>query len=423
MSQSWAMDQVRTIDAGVLPTRFARRPALPGTGAGPVTAATQWRYCMKLVVFDDSGGEAACPRRGTAGPWAVTWPGHGEGDAIAGPFHDWRWGGDGRARAAPTRGASRPQRGPVLAHLGSGRLFRLARRRGVPAARGRDHPADRRRDSKIGRLDLGLDPGRGGDSRGGRQRGGHGDLLLRRFAFHVFKNVSRATSVAVPRTRSRADVGTGPSNMGRAGTTLRRKAFNFGPFLHDRRPVARLHGMTMASVLMNCHYRRDDLDPAAVTRPSYAAAPACPNGQASGWPPSSPNFVGLASSRTWRSGGPRAGSTTRALREDGRSTRCAARTSSSTRRGRHRAGHGGTGVRVRDRHHRAVAGGGDQGRQSGPGRGELGLSPGQQARAGYGRARRPAAADERHARSDRCEVRALRRGRAGREVEPPSTPR
>src|SRR5215471_5692787 len=97
------MDQVRTIEAGALPARFARGWHCLGLAAGfrdsgPHAVAA---FGTKLVVFADSGGvlhvlDAYCRHMG-----GDLTQGTVKGDAIACPFHDWRWGGDGRCAAIP----------------------------------------------------------------------------------------------------------------------------------------------------------------------------------------------------------------------------------------------------------------------------------------------------------------------------------
>jgi hypothetical protein len=67
------MDQVRTIEAGALPARFARGWHCLGLAAGfrdgePHAVAA---FGTKLVVFADSSGACTCWTR-TAGTWAAT---------------------------------------------------------------------------------------------------------------------------------------------------------------------------------------------------------------------------------------------------------------------------------------------------------------------------------------------------------------
>src|SRR5258708_34598580 len=97
------MDQVRTIEAGALPARFARGWHCLGLAArfsagGPHAVAA---FGSKLVVFADSTGalhvlDAYCRHMG--GDLSM---GTVKGDAIACPFHDWRWGGGGRCAQGP----------------------------------------------------------------------------------------------------------------------------------------------------------------------------------------------------------------------------------------------------------------------------------------------------------------------------------
>src|SRR5437763_1815445 len=92
------MDQVRTIEAGALPARFARGWHCLGLAGGfrdggPHAVAA---FGTKLVVFADSAGPlhvlgGCCRHMG-----GDLTQGTVKGDAIACPFHDWRWGGDGR---------------------------------------------------------------------------------------------------------------------------------------------------------------------------------------------------------------------------------------------------------------------------------------------------------------------------------------
>ncbi|MFF9066602.1 Rieske 2Fe-2S domain-containing protein [Streptomyces sp. NPDC014891] len=97
-------DEVRVIDAGSVPARFARGWHCLGLADGfkdgkPHEIAA---FGTRLVVFQgaDDGQlhvlNAYCPHMG--GNLA-----HGtvKGDAVACPFHDWRWSGDGRCAGIP----------------------------------------------------------------------------------------------------------------------------------------------------------------------------------------------------------------------------------------------------------------------------------------------------------------------------------
>lgn len=94
---------VREIDAGALPTRYARgwhclgvaKDYLEGKPHGVEAFGT------KLVVFADSHGDLKvldgyCRHMG-----GDLSEGTVKGDEVACPFHDWRWGGDGRCKLVP----------------------------------------------------------------------------------------------------------------------------------------------------------------------------------------------------------------------------------------------------------------------------------------------------------------------------------
>jgi 3-ketosteroid 9alpha-monooxygenase subunit A len=94
---------IREIDTGTLPDRYARGWHC----LGPVTDYQDGRphpinaFGTKLVVFADSNGEvhvldAYCRHMG-----GDLSQGTVKDDTLACPFHDWRWGGDGRCRLVP----------------------------------------------------------------------------------------------------------------------------------------------------------------------------------------------------------------------------------------------------------------------------------------------------------------------------------
>lgn len=96
-------DEVRAIDDGAAPTRFARGWHCLGLsksfkdGAPHAISA----FGTKLVVFQSSDGrlnvlDAHCRHMG-----GDLSQGTIKGDAIACPFHDWRWSGDGRCAQIP----------------------------------------------------------------------------------------------------------------------------------------------------------------------------------------------------------------------------------------------------------------------------------------------------------------------------------
>jgi 3-ketosteroid 9alpha-monooxygenase subunit A len=95
--------EVRMIDAGASPTRFARGwhclgLAEPFRDGRPHAVEA---FGTKLVVFADSAGELQvldgyCRHMG-----GDLTQGTVKGDEVACPFHDWRWGGDGRCVSIP----------------------------------------------------------------------------------------------------------------------------------------------------------------------------------------------------------------------------------------------------------------------------------------------------------------------------------
>jgi 3-ketosteroid 9alpha-monooxygenase subunit A len=96
-------DEVRVIDVGQTQTRFARGWHCLGL-AEPFREGKPHAihaFGTKLVVFADSSGalkvlDGYCRHMG--GDLTM---GTVKGDAVACPFHDWRWSGDGRCRHIP----------------------------------------------------------------------------------------------------------------------------------------------------------------------------------------------------------------------------------------------------------------------------------------------------------------------------------
>ncbi|MDI3388512.1 Rieske 2Fe-2S domain-containing protein [Streptomyces sp. B-S-A8] len=96
-------DAVRSIDAGAAPTRFARGWHCLGLAEkfkdGKPHAVQA--FGQKLVVFQSGDGtlnvlDAYCRHMG-----GDLSQGTVKGDQVACPFHDWRWGGDGRCKQIP----------------------------------------------------------------------------------------------------------------------------------------------------------------------------------------------------------------------------------------------------------------------------------------------------------------------------------
>jgi 3-ketosteroid 9alpha-monooxygenase subunit A len=95
--------EVRMIDAGVVPTRFARGWHCLGLADRfrDGTPHAVQAFGTKLVVFADSTGslnvlDGYCRHMG-----GDLTQGTLKGDEVACPFHDWRWGGDGRCVSIP----------------------------------------------------------------------------------------------------------------------------------------------------------------------------------------------------------------------------------------------------------------------------------------------------------------------------------
>lgn len=94
---------VRSIDAGEAPTRYARGWHCLGLADGfrDGNPHAIEAFGTKLVIFADSTGtlrvlDAFCRHMG--GDLTM---GTVKGDAVACPFHDWRWAGDGRCTLVP----------------------------------------------------------------------------------------------------------------------------------------------------------------------------------------------------------------------------------------------------------------------------------------------------------------------------------
>ena len=175
---------IREIDTGALPDRYARgwhclgpvQDYLDGKPHGIEIFGTM------LVVFADSQGDLKildgyCRHMG-----GNLSQGTIKGDEIACPFHDWRWGGDGKCKLVPyAKRTPRLARTRCMAHRRPQRAaVRLARPRGQPAAAGGADPRDPGvRQRRLDRLAVELDADRGLQlPRDHRQRHRHGALLL-----------------------------------------------------------------------------------------------------------------------------------------------------------------------------------------------------------------------------------------------------
>jgi len=257
------MDRVRLIEAAAPSARYARGWHCLGLisrfrDGGPHAVEA---FGTKLVVFRDSAGElhvldAYCRHMG-----GDLTTGMVKGDQIACPFHDWRWGGDGRCASIPyarrVPPAARTRSWPVLDR--NGQLFVWHDPEGslplpdvtipeIPGAYSDEWTSwtwdsilvDGANCREI--IDNVVDMAH---------------FFYIHFAFPTyFKNVLEGhVATQHLRTRSRPDVG-GASNYSSGGeeVALKSEASYFGPsymidsLWHD------YHGMQIESVLINCHY-------------------------------------------------------------------------------------------------------------------------------------------------------------------------
>jgi 3-ketosteroid 9alpha-monooxygenase subunit A len=255
-------DGVRVIDAGAPPQRYARGWHCLGPAAGFRENGPHAVHAFgtKLAVFADSRGglhvlDSYCRHMG-----GDLSRGTVKGDALACPFHDWRWGGDGRcagipyARRVPPAARTRSWR----AMEQNGHLFVWHDPRGNPPGPELDIP---RIDGAFSAewtswtWDTVL-------VEGANCREVIDNVVDMAHFFYIhfafptyFKNVLEGhIATQYLRTRSRPDV-TGGSNYASGGeTTLRSEASYYGPSYMINYLSHDYHGTTMDSVLINCHY-------------------------------------------------------------------------------------------------------------------------------------------------------------------------
>ena len=257
------MDRVRLIEAAAPSARYARGWHCLGLisrfrDGGPHAVDA---FGTKLVVFRDSAAElhvldAYCRHMG--GDLTM---GTVKGDQIACPFHDWRWGGDGRCASIPyarrVPPAARTRSWPVLER--NGQLFVWHDPQGslplpdvtipeIPGAYSGEWTSwtwdsilvDGANCREI--IDNVVDMAH---------------FFYIHFAFPTyFKNVFEGhIATQHLRTRSRPDVG-GASNYSSGGeeVTLTSEASYFGPSYMIDNLWHDYHGMQIESVLINCHY-------------------------------------------------------------------------------------------------------------------------------------------------------------------------
>ncbi len=255
-------DGIRTIDSGAPPARFARGWHCLGLASSfrePGPHAVE-AFGTKLVVFADSSGQlnvldAYCRHMG-----GDLSRGTVKGDSIACPFHDWRWGGDGKCSAIPYA-----RRVPPTARTRAwttlernGHLFVWNDPQGRPPAPELEIPQI----AGVGSpewtqwtWDTLLVQANCREVIDNVVDMAH--FFYIHFAFPTyFKNVFEGHIASqYLRTRSRPDIATG-ANYAQGGeeTTLRSEASYYGPSYMINYLEHDYHGMTMESVLINCHY-------------------------------------------------------------------------------------------------------------------------------------------------------------------------
>jgi len=255
-------DGVRIIDRGAPPTRFARGWHCLGLADrfrddGPHAVAA---FGTKLVVFADSGGQlhvldAYCRHMG-----GDLSRGTIKGDALACPFHDWRWGADGRCAAIPYA-----RRVPPAARTRSwitleqnGQLFVWNDPQGNPPP---EHVTIPRIEGAFAAEwsqwtwdSILVDGANCREVVDNVVDMAH--FFYIHFAFPTyFKNVLEGhIATQFLRTRARPDIEAGSNYPSGTDTTLRSEASYFGPSYMINQLWHDYHGATMESVLINCHY-------------------------------------------------------------------------------------------------------------------------------------------------------------------------
>jgi 3-ketosteroid 9alpha-monooxygenase subunit A len=255
-------DGIRTIDPGTPPARFARGWHCLGLADrfradGPHAVEA---FGTKLVVFADSAGQlhvldGYCRHMG-----GNLTRGQIKGDQVACPFHDWRWGGDGRCARIPysrrVPPAARTRSWTTLERSGQLFVWHDPQRNPPPP------------DVTIPRIDGAYSAEwtdwtwdsilvEGADCREVIDNVvDMAHFFYIHFAFPTyFKNVFEGHIASqYLRTRSRPDVEGGSNYASGADTTLRSEASYFGPSYMIDRLWHEYRGMSLESVLVNCHY-------------------------------------------------------------------------------------------------------------------------------------------------------------------------
>jgi 3-ketosteroid 9alpha-monooxygenase subunit A len=254
-------DGVRTIDVGAPPTRFAR-------GWHCLGLADSFRdgrphaieaFGTKLVVFADSRGElnvldAYCRHMG-----GDLSQGSVKGDAVACPFHDWRWGGNGRCAGIPyaKRVPPRARTRSWITLEENKQLFVWNDPQGNPP------PPE----AVIPRIEGAFSSEWSNwtwDSV--RIEGSHcreiidnvvdmAHFFYVHFAFPTyFKNIFEGhVATQLLNTRGRADIGSG-SNYAGKDNVARSEASYYGPSYMIDKLWNDYRGFTIETLLINCHY-------------------------------------------------------------------------------------------------------------------------------------------------------------------------
>ena len=256
-------DGVRTIEQGTPPARFARGWHCLGLAArfrdsGPHAVHA---FGTKLVVFADSAGQlhvldGYCRHMG-----GDLTRGTIKGDAVACPFHDWRWGGNGRCQSIPYA-----RRVPPAARTRSWLTLEQNKHLFVwHDPQGNPPPPD----VTIPRIDGAYSAEWSNwtwdsilvDGANCREIIDNVADMAHFFYIHFafptyFKNVFEGHIASqYLRTRSRPDINDGSSNYASGTeTSLRSQASYFGPSYMIDELWHDYHGMTIESILINCHY-------------------------------------------------------------------------------------------------------------------------------------------------------------------------
>lgn len=254
-------DELRTIDVGEAPTRFARGwhcLGLTETFKDGKPHAIE-AFGTKLVVFQGSDGEvnvldAYCRHMG-----GDLTQGTVKGNAVACPFHDWRWGGNGKCVSIPYS-----KRVPVKAKTRAWptmernkQLFVWNDPEGAAPPETTDIP-------HIGEVFTDEWSNWTWDSEtieGANCREIIDNVVDMAHFFYIhfafptyFKNVFEGqVATQYLQSRGRPDVGSGGNYAGDE-TALRSEASYFGPSYMINRLHMEFKGTPIEAILINCHY-------------------------------------------------------------------------------------------------------------------------------------------------------------------------